>query len=118
MNGSCTESWKQIGLSHRPKHKPNGITKADQEARKSDDFLKRDFHADAPLEKCVTDITEIKASDGKLYVSAIFDCFDLGVLGLAMETNRKANLCVRTLENTLTAYPSLEGAVIHSNRGV
>ena len=118
MNGSCTESWKQIGLSHRPKHKPNGITQADQEARKSDDFLKRDFHADAPLEKCVTDITEIKASDGKLYVSAIFDCFDLGVLGLAMETNRKANLCVRTLENTLTAYPSLEGAVIHSNRGV
>ncbi len=39
------------------------------------------------MKKCVTDITEIKASDGKLYVSAIFNCFDLGVLGLAMETN-------------------------------
>ena len=55
----------------------NGITKADREARKSDDLLKRDFTADAPLEKCVTDITEIKAKDGKLYVSAIFDCYDL-----------------------------------------
>ena len=107
----------QIGLSHRPKRKPNGITKADREAMRSDDLLKREFHSDAPLEKCVTDITEIKASDGKLYVSAIFDCFDLGVLGLAMETNMKADLCVHTLENALTAYPSLEGAIIHSDRG-
>ena len=57
------------------------------DAMKSDNLLKREFHPDAPLKKCVTDITEIKASDGKLYVSAIFDCFDLGVLGLAMETN-------------------------------
>ena len=84
---------------------------------KSDDLLKRDFHSDAPLEKCITDITEIPASNGKLYVSAIFDCFDLSVLGLAMGTNMKADLCIQTLENALTAYPALEGAVIHSDRG-
>ena len=107
----------QIGLSHRPKRKSNGITKADREAMKSDDLLRRDFHSDAPLEKCVTDTTEIKAADGKLYVSVIFDCYDLGVLGLAMETNMKADLCVHTLENALTAYPSLKGSIIHSDRG-
>ena len=84
---------------------------------KSDDLLKRDFRSDTPLEKCITDITEIPASNGKLYVSAIFDCFDLSVLGLAMETNMKADLCIHTLENALTAYPALEGAVIHSDRG-
>ena len=67
---------KEIGISHPPKRKPNGITKADREARKSDDLLKRDFHTEKPLTKCVTDITEIKGSDGKLYVSAIFDCYD------------------------------------------
>ena len=50
-------------------------------------------------------------------LSAIFDCFDLSVLGLAMETNMKADLCIHTLENALTAYPALEGAVIHSDRG-
>lgn len=75
---------EEIGLSHRPKRKPNGITKADKEARKSYDLVKRDFTADQPLTKCVTDITEIKAKDGKLYVSGIFDCFDSAVLGLAM----------------------------------
>lgn len=47
----------------------------------------------------------------------IFDCFDLGVLGLAMETNLKVELCINTLENALTAYPSLEGVIIHSDCG-
>ena len=97
----------EIGLVHRPKRKPNGITKADREARKSDDLLKREFKADKPLEKCVTDITEIKAKDGKLYVSAIFDCFDSSVLGLAMETNMKATLCEHTLDNAYLAHPDL-----------
>lgn len=32
--------------------------------------------------KCVTDIMEIPAKDGKLYVSVIFDCFYAAVLGL------------------------------------
>ena len=108
---------EEIGLSHRPKRKPNGITKADREARKSDDLLKRDFTSAEPLKKCVTDITEIKAKDGKLYVSAIFDCFDAAVLGLAMDTNMKAPLCEQTLANAVRSYPALRGAVIHSDRG-
>lgn len=108
---------KEIGLSHRPKRKPNGITKADREARKSDDLLKRDFTSVEPLKKCVTDLTEIKAKDGKLYVSAIFDCFDAAVLGLAMDTNMKATLCEQTLANAVRSYPALRGAVIHSDRG-
>ena len=108
---------EKIGLIHRPKRKPSGITKVDREARKSDDLLKRDFSSKEPLKKCVTDITEIKAKDGKLYVSAIFDCFDAAILGLAMDTNMKAELCKCTLENAVRAYPALKGGIIHSDRG-
>ena len=99
------------------KRKPNGITKADRNARKSYDHLKRNFTSDAPLRKAVTDITEIKCRDGKLYVSAIFDCYDLTVLGLAMDTNMKASLCVTTLNNAVKAFPKLRGSIIHSDRG-
>ena len=69
------------------------------------------------MTKCVTDITEIKGSDGKLYVSAIFDCYDSSVIGLAMDTNMKAPLCIQTLKNTVKAYPGIRGAIIHSDRG-
>ena len=92
----------EIGLNHKPKRKPNAITKADREASKSNDLIKRDFAAEKPLEKCMTDMTEIKASDGKLYVSAIFDCYDLAVLGLAMDTNMRATLCETNLRECLT----------------
>ena len=108
---------ERIGLSHRPKHKPHGITKADREARKSDDLIKRDFKADKPCEKCVTDITEIPAKDGKLYVSAIFDCYDLAVLSLSMADNMRAELCAETVGNACKAYPDLRGAIVHSDRG-
>ncbi len=108
---------EEIGISHRLKRKPNGITKADKEARKSDDLIKRDFKANKPLEKCVTDMTEIKTSEGKLYISAIFGCFDLSVLGLAMDTNMKATLCEKTLENAYKAYPDIRGSILHYGRG-
>ena len=65
----------------------------------------------------MTDMTEIKASDGKLYVSAIFDCYDLAVLGLATDINMKASLCEQTLDNACKAYPMLRGAILHSDRG-
>ena len=108
---------KQIGLNHRPNHKPHGITKADRESHKSEDLLKRNFQSDVPLTKCVMDITEIKASDGNLYVSAIFDCFDSAVLGTSIGANMQASLCVDMLDNTIMAYPDLKGAIVHSDRG-
>lgn len=108
---------EKIGISNKTKRKPNGITKVDRNARKSDDLLKRDFTADEPLIKVITDITEINCLDGKLYTSAIFDCYDLTVLGLSMDTNMKASLCVETLDNAMMAYPGLKGAIIHSDRG-
>ena len=108
---------EKTGLSHRPERKPYGITKADREARRSDGLLKRDLTSAEPPRKCVTGITEIKTKDGRLYVSAIFDCFDAAVLGLAMGTDMKASLCEQTLANAVRSYPALRGAVIHSDRG-
>ncbi len=108
---------EQIGADHPRRRKPNGITKADREARKSDDLLERNFSAEKPCQKCVTDITEIPAKDGKLYVSAIFDCYDALVLGIAMADNMRAELCVQTVKNAYKGYPDMRGAVLHSDRG-
>ena len=107
---------QRMGLV-RKRCKPVGITREDRNAQKSDDLLKRDFGADKPFDKCVTDITEVKGSDGKLYVSVIFDCFDNEAIGLALRTNMKAGLCVETLESAYKAHPELRGAIIHSDRG-
>jgi transposase InsO family protein len=108
---------ERLGLNHRPKRKPNGLTKADKEAQKSDDKVNRDFTAEKPLQKCVTDITETQCLDGKLYISVIEDCFDNAVLGLSMADNMRAGLCVNTLKSACLAYPGLRGAIVHGDRG-
>ena len=115
--GTVRKVMEQVGLLHQPKRKANSITRADREAMKSENLIKRDFKAERPLEKCITDITEVPAKDGKLYISAIFDCFDAAVLGLSMADNMRAELCVQTLKNAFTSYSGLDGAVIHSDRG-
>ena len=38
--------------------------------------ITRDFTAERPNEKRLTDITEIKAADGKVYLSPVIDCHD------------------------------------------
>ena len=48
---------------------------------------------------------------------AIFDCFGSTVLGLAMDDNMRAELCVRTLKSAAAAYPALRGTIVHSDRG-
>ena len=107
----------KLGIKYSKKRKPNGLTKADRAAQKSDNLLKRNFTAAKPAQKCVTDITEVKGSDGKLYVSAIFDCYDKLAVGLALDTNMKATLCVKTLQSAMTSFPEMRGAIIHSDRG-
>lgn len=59
-------------LIHKPYRKPNGITKADKNSRKSDDKLKRDFYSDIPNKKAITDITEIPAKDGTTALTNLF----------------------------------------------
>lgn len=86
-------------------------------SKKSENLLNRDFRAGSPLKKCVTDITEIPAKNGKLYVSAIFDCYDLDVLGLSMSDNMKTELCTSTIENMVKSNPSVCGMILHSDRG-
>ncbi len=108
---------KEIGMTKKIKRKPNGLTKADRYARKSEDLIKRDFTSNKPFSKCVTDITEVKTKEGKLYVSAVFDCYDSSVLGISMSDNMKASLCVRTIENLAKTYPEIRNGIIHSDRG-
>lgn len=41
------------------------------ELKQPDDLMKRNFKSEKPLEKCVTDMTEVKCLDGRLNNSTI-----------------------------------------------
>jgi transposase InsO family protein len=107
---------KAHGLLQKKKRSPNGLTKQDLAAQKSDNLIQRDFSAESPNSKWLSDITEIPTSDGKLYVAPVFDCFDGKIVGLSMDDNMKKELCINAFEqacNNQNAY----GMIFHSDRG-
>ena len=57
------------------------------------------------------------AKDGKLYVSAIFDCYDLLPVGLAMADHMRVELCCETLKHANLRFPEIRGAIVHADRG-
>lgn len=106
---------KENGLVKR-KRKPKGITKGDPLAQKSENLIRRDFRADAPNAKWLTDITQVPCMDGKLYIAPIMDCFDGKIVGLAMENHMKKELCIAALDNACRSQ-NATGMILHSDRG-
>ena len=109
-------AMKESGLLHR-RRRPHGITKATTEIQDKENIIKRDFSAEAPMKKLLTDITEIQCLDGKLYVSPVTDCFSGEIVALEMRDNMKKELCIDTVRQLKANCPNLKGAILHSDRG-
>ena len=84
--GKVYDICKKYGLLQKVR-KPKGLTKADSKAQASEDLIKRDFTADAPNKKWLSDITEVETKDGKLYIAGVLDCCDGVLVGLSMDDN-------------------------------
>ena len=107
---------RKNGLMIKRKRKPNGITRANATAQKSENLIKQNFMSAAPNRKWLSDITEIPCSDGKLYLSAILDCYDGKIVGFCMEDHMRASLCRRTFDIACMKENAF-GMVFHSDRG-
>jgi len=86
-------AMKDGNLIHKAR-KPHGITKASTEIQDKENLIKRDFTADKPVKKLLTDITEVQCLDGKLYISPIMDCYNGEILTVEMRDNMKKELCI------------------------
>lgn len=103
-------------LLQKKKRHPNGITKEEREAQKAENILQRDFTADEPNTKWLTDITEISCYDGKLYLAAVLDCFDSQIVGAAMDDNMRKELAVGAFDDACSRTGARD-MLCHSDRG-
>ena len=62
-------------VAHVPKRRRYGSYEGETTPAPAN-LVDRDFTAERPNEKWLTDISEIKARDGKVYLSPMIDCFD------------------------------------------
>ncbi|WP_275403000.1 IS3 family transposase [Burkholderia cenocepacia] len=83
-----------------------------------ENIINRDFHADAPNEKWVTDISEFQIPAGKVYLSPMIDCFDGMVVSWTIGTSPDAELVNTMLDAAIeTVTEDDETPIVHSDRG-
>jgi len=80
-------------------------------------LVSRDFHADAPNRKWLTDITEFPLPAGKVYLSPIIDCFDGMIVSWSMGTSPEAELVNSMLDMATATLGERERPIVHSDRG-
>jgi len=83
----------------------------------AENILNRDFTAEKLNEKWLTDVTEMKYGNGqKLYLSAIFDLKDNGIISFAVGASNNNKLVFDTFDLAVKKYPDAK-PLFHSDRG-
>ncbi len=82
-----------------------------------DDLVERGFTADAPNTLWLTDVTEHKTGEGKLYLCAIKDLYSNRIVGYSIDSRMKARLAVNALNSAVARRGSVGGCIVHSDRG-
>ena len=114
--GKCYHICKENGLLQRRK-RPHGLTKCNPHEPQSDDLVQRDFTAAKPGIKYLSDITQIKCTDGKLYLAAVLDCYDGAIVGFSMQQHMHASLCCDALRDAVNRFGYQDGLILHSDHG-
>ncbi|WP_460798860.1 IS3 family transposase, partial [Nocardioides pacificus] len=79
--------------------------------------VRHEFNADAPNQLWLTDITEHRTGEGKLYLCAIKDAYSNRIVGYSIDSRMKSRLAVTALNNAVARRVDVAGCVVHSDRG-
>ena len=82
-----------------------------------DDLVARDFTAHAPNQLWLSDITEHRTGEGKLYLCAVKDVFSNRIVGYSIDSRMKSRLATAALNSAVARRGDVAGCILHSDRG-
>ena len=113
----CRKERIQSTIKWRPKSCTRNST---DPAHIAKNYLNRDFHAEAPNEKWLTDVTEFKYYIGievhKIYLSAILDLYDRRIVVFKISNRNDNPLVMDTFDEAVALEPEAH-PLFHSDRG-
>lgn len=83
----------------------------------SPNTLARDFEAEQPNQKWVTDVTEFKVAGEKLYLSPVLDLYNGEIIAYQTATRPRYTLVGDMLEKALERLPETAKPMLHSDQG-
>lgn len=88
-----------------------------QTLHRYDNLLNRNFNADRPNQKWVTDISYIKTAQGFLYLSVIRDLYDRSIVAYKTSTVQNINLVLNTIRAAKRKEKVTAELQLHSDQG-
>lgn len=112
---------RYLGIKSTIKYANDGCTRASSNpAHIAENILNREFTAESPNEKWVTDVTEFKyyVDDvkHKVYLSAILDLYDRRIVSYVIRDHNNNRLVFDTFDQAVLANPDAH-PLFHSDRG-
>jgi putative transposase len=106
------------GLQGRSgRRRRHSLTRQAKTAPQVPDLLRRDFTAEQPDTRWVTDISYVPTAQGWLYLAVLIDLCSRAVVGWAADTHMRTELVLEALTMALTARQPPPGLIVHSDRG-
>lgn len=80
-------------------------------------LLQRDFKAERPNQKWVTDVTEFSLFGQKVYLSPIIDLYSRDVVSYTISDRPVLNMVTTMLEKAFSKIPDVTELILHSDQG-
>jgi transposase InsO family protein len=108
---------REIRAKSRKRFVPR-TTDSQHQQPTADNLLDRQFDAQLPNVKWVTDITYIPTGEGWLYLAGVMDLCSRKIVGWSMADHMRSDLVEDALEMAITRRRPGHGLLHHSDRGV
>ena len=116
---TVARAMRELGLKSRIRRRfvPT-TTQVDPTKRPAPNTLDRDFTAEAPNRKWVSDITYLPTTAGWVYLAVVLDLFSRKVVGWAIGDSLETKLVSTALRRAIEARrPAGSQLLVHSDRG-
>lgn len=108
---------RQHGIRAIQKRKSVRTTDSNHRFAVAENWLNRAFHADAPDQVWLADITYVETQEGWLYLAAVLDVYSRKIVGWSMDETMSRKLCMDALNMAVLTRVPGQGLLHHSDRG-
>ncbi|WP_414852232.1 IS3 family transposase [Brevibacillus sp. IT-7CA2] len=108
---------QEMGIRSRTRRKRRHMVGSTVSSRVAENLLQRDFHAEQPNQKWVTDVTQYRVCDKWLYLSAIKDLFNNEIVAYQMSLRNDNDLVLQTFLKAFEKQKDVTGLIVHSDQG-
>ncbi|WP_430929447.1 IS3 family transposase [Pseudarthrobacter sulfonivorans] len=106
-----------LGLACKVRRRKRYNSYQGEQGAVAPNVLNREFEADGPNQKWVTDVTEFSVGDRKLYLSPVMDLFDRQIISYSLGLSPNLALTNDSLREALTCLQPGQQPLVHSDQG-